>query len=428
MRRLRRVISKQSTSPQHSPVASDANATTWSGGDRDRDRTDDQARPATPDAATTATATNGGSPGDHTKESSPSFLGIDRWPIIGRSSQRRRETDALAQSQTQTQSMIPSSTTHSDPAVPRKSTHTRASQSFSMPFSSDATAAAGAANTAATAPAVSRDWRLLRDSSPKHKRTASSVLPSKLPQKLSFTGGLFSSATSGGKGAAAGGTGTLAPIASLQGSPTLLARPRRSLTETNYTFSSGGSSMEHASAGFIGYPPGGMEVESDEDGLVLLCEQKSPDVCEYTVRRDAVGVRLSDILAIALVSWAAHIFFGGPALLALGPMALYLAWSGTRVCQESLVVIRNVGIQTETITLAGTRSVRSFELPQIEDLFVHEALLFFEYRYYMAILPRNRSRKLDVVIMFPQLLPKLDMLLHVYHGARQLLFPGVNAV
>ncbi|KAJ2659728.1 hypothetical protein IWW48_003329 [Coemansia sp. RSA 1200] len=421
MRRLRRVISKQSTSTQNSPVASDANATTWSGGDKERDRTDDQARPATPDATTAATAANGGSPGDHTKESSPSFLGIDRWPIIGRSSQRRRETDALAQSQTQTQpqSMIPSGTTHSDPAVPRKSTHTRASQSFSMPFSSDATA--GAANTAA-APAMSRDWRLLRDSSPKHKRTASSVLPSKLPQKLSFTGGLFSSATSGGKGAAAGGNGALAPIASLQGSPTLLARPRRSLTETNYTFSSG-SSAEHASAGFIGYPPGGMEVESDEDGLVLLCEQKSPDVCEYTVRRDSVGVRMSDILAIALVSWAAHIFFGGPALLALGPMVLYLVWSGTRVCQESLVVIRNVGIQTETITLAGTRSVRSFELPQIEDLFVHEALLFFEYRYYMAILPRNRSRKLDVVIMFPQLLPKLDILLHVYHGARQLLFP-----
>ncbi|KAJ1902127.1 hypothetical protein LPJ81_003642, partial [Coemansia sp. IMI 209127] len=272
------------------------------------------------------------------------------------------------------------------------SMHRRSSQSFSMPFTADS-----------TTPTATRDWRLLRDGS-KHKRTSSSVLPSKLPQKLSFTGGLFSS----NKGAGGQHTG-LSPVGA-QTSPTIPGRPRRSLTE---------APPYVEQTGFIGYPPGGMEVAS-ADGLVLRCEQKSPDVCEYTVRRDSVGVRLTDVLAIALVSWAAHIFFGGPAPLALVPMAVYLLWSSTRVYEESLVVIRNVGIQTETTTLVGARSVCSFELPQIEDLFVHEALLLFEYRYYMAILPRDR--KDHVVIMFPQLLPSLDMMLPVYHGARQLLF------
>ncbi|KAJ1768369.1 hypothetical protein IW138_004602 [Coemansia sp. RSA 986] len=392
MRRLRRVISKQSTSPQSSPVATDGNAG-WSG-----DRGEERATVISSEAAVPGGGGGGGGGGsssDYSKES-PSFLGIDRWPIIGRSSLRRRETD------TPTINMNTSTQPASDKRT-RQSMHHRSSQSFSMPFTSDSTIAA----TTTTPP---RDWRILRDAS-KHKRTSSSsVLPSKLPQKLSFTGGLFSSGNKGGSSGAqqAGNPGA-------QTSPTISGRLRRSLTDaTPY--------IPHETTGFIGYPPGGMEVESD-DGLVLLCEQKSPDICEYTVRRDSVGLRLSDILAIALVSWAAHIFFGGPTLLAFVPMVVYLLWSSTRVYQESLVVIRNVGIQTETTTLAGLRTVCSFELPQIEDLFVHEAILLFEYRYYMAILPRER--KDSVVIMFPQLLPRLDMLLHVYHGARQLLLGDV---
>ncbi|KAJ2760625.1 hypothetical protein IWQ57_006258, partial [Coemansia nantahalensis] len=150
--------------------------------------------------------------------------------------------------------------------------------------------------------------------------------------------------------------------------------------------------------------------------------QKSPDVCEFTVRRDSGGMWLGDMLAIALASWAVHIFFRNHVLLALMPVALYLVRSSLRVCQESLVVIRNVGIQTETVTLAGLRSVRSYELPQIRDLFIHEALQLLEYRYYMAILPRDARS--SIVIMFPHLLPRLDALLPVYHGARRLLFSG----
>ncbi|KAJ2550766.1 hypothetical protein EV175_003945 [Coemansia sp. RSA 1933] len=377
MRRLRRVISKQSTSSQNSPVPSDANAP-WG-----PDRVDERL-PAEADAAST----------DHSRES-PSFLAIDRWPIIGRSSLRRRETDTPTTPLNSTPQPGTDRPSH-------QSIHHRSSQSVSAPFPSDPPP-----STATTTPP--RDWRFLRDSS-KHKRTSSSVLPSKLPQKLSFTGGLFSSTSKASGAQHPSATSYLgAHMASV-----IPGRPRRSLTDAPPYMH-----QQPETTGFIGYPPGGMEVQS-HDGLVLRCEQKSPDVCEYTVRRDSVGLRLGDILAIALVSWAAHVFFGGPALLALVPMVVYLLWSSTRVYQESLVVIRNVGIQTETTTLAGIRSLCSFELPQIEDLFVHEAMLFFEYRYYMAILPKIPNH--NVVIMFPQLLPRLSMLLHVYHGARQVLF------
>ncbi|KAJ2890789.1 hypothetical protein IWW38_003943 [Coemansia aciculifera] len=169
---------------------------------------------------------------------------------------------------------------------------------------------------------------------------------------------------------------------------------------------------------FIGYPPGGLEIRSG--GLVLVCEQKTPDVCTYVVRRDSAGLRASDMLAIGLVSWACYIFFRGPLLLALLPMVVYFVRSSLQVYQESLVVIRNVGIQTESVTLAGFRRVRSFECHQIDDVCIHEALQLFEYRYYMAVLPSDPQRSIN--IMFPNLLPKLDALLPIYHGSRRLLF------
>ncbi|KAJ1787415.1 hypothetical protein GGH19_004329 [Coemansia sp. RSA 1807] len=249
----------------------------------------------------------------------PSFLGIDRWPLLGRS-QRRRD------------------------ASPHAILH-RPSQSFS----------------------VRNDWRQLRES--KHKRTSSSSsIFSKHTRRASFA----------------------AP-------PTLEPQP----------------CMD-----FIGYPPGGLEIQ--RSGLVLRCEQKSPDVCEYTVRRDAMGLRVSDILAIALVSWAAHVFFRGPLIFACVPMLLYIVRSSLQVCQESLTVVRNVGIQTSTTTVAGFRHTRSYESQQIKDFIIHEALQLLEYRYYMAIMPIDPSQK--IVIMFPHLLPKLDELLPVYHGTRMLLF------
>ncbi|KAJ1646713.1 hypothetical protein LPJ64_001827 [Coemansia asiatica] len=323
MRRLRRVISRQSTSPQASPVPN----TELGGAGWSRDTQD--SHPILQAASSDSVGAGAGSASISGGGRDPSFLSF-----LGRSSLKRRNSGANAASM-----------------------H-RLSQSFSSPNSG------------------LRDWRTLREntstpaSTTKHKRTLSSILPLSPPQP-----------------------------------PPL--RPRQSAVLP-----------EPQMPDFIGYPPGGQEIH--DSGLLVRCEQKSPDICEYTVSRDSAGLRFSDMLAIALVSWAGHIFFRGPLLLAFLPMLVYLIRSSLQVYQESLVVIRNVGIQTEAVTLAGFRSVRSFELSQIEDLIIHEALQLFEYRYYMAILPKDP--KDNIVIMFPHLLPRLGGLLPVYHGSRHLLF------
>ncbi|KAJ2798582.1 hypothetical protein H4R20_004769 [Coemansia guatemalensis] len=362
MRRLRRVISKQSTNTPGSPLATEVNASATTG-----EQQQEELRAGQGDSRETA-----------------SFLGIERWPILGRSSQRRREVDTAAPP------------IESSPPVAR--VRHRPSQSVSIP---------------STAHAPARDWRLLRDGG-KHKRTSSSssVTSSRL---LPFAAGIFSSAKSKQAASAASQHGHTSQR-HLAGHGLGISHTPHSHGLSHFLHRSPGGDI--AESGFIGYPPGGLEIQSN--GLLLVCEQKSPDVCEFTVRHESAGLRISDMLAIALVSWAAHIFFCGHILFALLPMALYLIRASLQVYKESLIVIRSVGIQTETVTLAGFRSVRSYELQQIKDLFIHEALQLFEYRYYMAILPRDPHHR--IVIMFPHLLPKLDKLLPVYHGARRLLF------
>ncbi|KAJ2614778.1 hypothetical protein H4S08_001538 [Coemansia sp. RSA 1365] len=360
MRRLRRVISKQSTNTQGSPLATEANA---SGTFIEQE----EQRAGQGDSKETA-----------------SFLGIERWPILGRSSQRRREVD--------------SAPPPAESSPPVAQIRHRPSQSVSIP---------------STAHTPARDWRLLRDGG-KHKRTSSSssITSSRL---LPFAAGIFSSSKTKQAALAASQHGHTSQRHLAGHGLGILHTPQPNGQSLFLHKISGGDIME---SGFIGYPPGGLEIQSN--GLLLLCEQKSPDVCEFTVRHESAGLRISDMLAIVLVSWAAHIFFCGHILFALLPMALYLLRASLQVYKESLIVIRSVGIQTETVTLAGFRSVRSYDLLQIKDLFIHEALQLFEYRYYMAILPRDPNHR--IVIMFPHLLPKLDKLLPVYHGARRLLF------
>ncbi|KAJ2161096.1 hypothetical protein GGF46_001767 [Coemansia sp. RSA 552] len=327
MQRLRRVISKPSNSQGSPQTLADG-------------------FPAPAEAAGDAEERVHSSSFDAVKESSPSFLSIDRWPLLSRSSQQGQQRRR-------------GSGTSPQPGVKH-----RPSQSFS----------------------VRGEWRALRDTASRHKRTSSSS-------------SIFSSKQ--------------------QPKPKTPQRRGRASSALSYE--------QHESAcgesDFLGYPPGGLEIQNDS--VVVVCEQRSPDVCEFVVRdTSSASLHPSNLLAIALVSWAAHIFFRGHIVLALLPMAVYLVRSSLQVCQESLVVIRHVGVQMETVTLAGFRSVRSFERSMIRDLAIHEALQLLEYRYYMAILPAEGAQGSSPIVMFPNLLPRLDELLPVFHGARKLLFPA----
>lgn len=68
--------------------------------------------------------------------------------------------------------------------------------------------------------------------------------------------------------------------------------------------------------------------------------------------------------------------------------------------EESLLVIRGLGIQTSTssATYLFKASTRFIPTTQIQDIVIHEAFKGFEVRFYLAVIVGDEP---DVVVVFP---------------------------
>ncbi|KAI9369730.1 GPI-GlcNAc transferase complex, PIG-H component-domain-containing protein [Aspergillus egyptiacus] len=89
--------------------------------------------------------------------------------------------------------------------------------------------------------------------------------------------------------------------------------------------------------------------------------------------------------------------------------------------EESLLVIRGLGIQTSTsspsyLSKAATRFIPTTE---IQDIVIHEAFKGFEVRFYLAVIVVGEP---EVVVVFPKLLPNRAKLEGVWRGSRHCLY------
>ena len=68
--------------------------------------------------------------------------------------------------------------------------------------------------------------------------------------------------------------------------------------------------------------------------------------------------------------------------------------------EESLLVLRGLGIQTSTSspTYLSTATTRFIPTTQIQDMVINEAFKGFEVRYYLSIIVDGES---EVVVVFP---------------------------
>ncbi|KAA8646440.1 PIG-H family GPI synthesis protein [Aspergillus tanneri] len=89
--------------------------------------------------------------------------------------------------------------------------------------------------------------------------------------------------------------------------------------------------------------------------------------------------------------------------------------------EESLLVIRGLGIQTSTssLTYLSKASTRFIPTTQIQDIVIHEAFKGFEVRFYLAVIVEGEP---EVVVVFPKLLPKRAILEEVWRGSRRCLY------
>lgn len=84
-------------------------------------------------------------------------------------------------------------------------------------------------------------------------------------------------------------------------------------------------------------------------------------------------------------------------------------------------MLRGLGVQTteSPSTYLASPSTRFIPTEKIQDIFVNEAFIGFEVRYYLVVVVEGEE---DVVIVFPGLLPKRRIVETVWRGARECLY------
>ncbi|KAJ1655043.1 hypothetical protein IWQ61_005143 [Dispira simplex] len=152
----------------------------------------------------------------------------------------------------------------------------------------------------------------------------------------------------------------------------------------------------------------------------------SPDVVEFKVWSPSPRLGLMDVRL-----WLAYAILGF-GFLAHGPTTNWYPWlihslvsAGWAwalvwtVRQESFLVIRDIGVQLDTVNALGQHTVRFIDKADIQDIIINEAITMLEIKTYLAVLVRQGN---PIVVVFGGLLPSLSVLKCVYREARVILF------
>ncbi|CAG8634002.1 17821_t:CDS:2 [Funneliformis caledonium] len=103
-------------------------------------------------------------------------------------------------------------------------------------------------------------------------------------------------------------------------------------------------------------------------------------------------------------------------------LAMIIIWIWIKlsiVKEESILSIRDVGIQVKTIYVNGRSVSRFIDKSKISDVIINEGINMLQVKFYMAIIVEGQDR---MVVVFEHLLPKLNILLKVYRGTRSVIF------
>ncbi|RPA71909.1 hypothetical protein BJ508DRAFT_184666, partial [Ascobolus immersus RN42] len=86
--------------------------------------------------------------------------------------------------------------------------------------------------------------------------------------------------------------------------------------------------------------------------------------------------------------------------------------------EEGLLLVRHLGVQTSSC-FAHAPLTRFIPTSSVQDIFIHEGFRGFEVKFYLSVVVRGEE---DVVVVFPNVLPRRRVLEGVWRGARTCLF------
>ncbi|KAK5209047.1 hypothetical protein LTR41_005446 [Exophiala xenobiotica] len=111
----------------------------------------------------------------------------------------------------------------------------------------------------------------------------------------------------------------------------------------------------------------------------------------------------------------------------LAPLSLIVVYLCLKrdYVEESLLVLQGLGIQTSTSSGYFFTAPTTTFIPtaQIQDIVIHEAFKGLGVRFYLAVIVEGGT---EVVVVFPTLLPRREILEEVWRGARKCLYSGIH--
>ncbi|GAN08409.1 hypothetical protein MAM1_0203c07920 [Mucor ambiguus] len=138
---------------------------------------------------------------------------------------------------------------------------------------------------------------------------------------------------------------------------------------------------------------------------------------EYIVKSSSNAINLLDVFI-----WSIAIYLAKSQLYkyAIAAALIWLFAKQKSVRQESILAIRDVGIQVKTTYWGGSSVSRFINRNKIDDVIINEGISFWQIKSYMAILVKDEDK---MVVVFEHLLPRLKpVLLRAYQGIRIIIF------
>eukprot|EP01104_Vermistella_antarctica_P021358 TRINITY_DN9608_c0_g1_i1.p1 TRINITY_DN9608_c0_g1~~TRINITY_DN9608_c0_g1_i1.p1 ORF type:complete len:166 (-),score=23.56 TRINITY_DN9608_c0_g1_i1:95-592(-) len=157
---------------------------------------------------------------------------------------------------------------------------------------------------------------------------------------------------------------------------------------------------------------------------LLECERSGDDVVQFHMRRPPASVlrKTFDLLFIlATVTAALCQFFLGKNWISLWSVVIWAAGSIRllfrlqEVTEETLQVMREMGVQVITKTARGSETHLFIDKSKIEAVLINEGITCCQVVFYMTFSVRGHD---SMVLAFQHLMPRYDDLLEIYRSTR----------
>jgi len=156
--------------------------------------------------------------------------------------------------------------------------------------------------------------------------------------------------------------------------------------------------------------------------LVSVCEEISDDVKKYSVIIKNGGAFPVSVLFLGLLSSSLLVFFlpFKTYIFIVSLVGFLGIWfKRGQVIEESLIVIRDLGVQLETKYASGKRTHRFIDKRTIKSIIINEGIKSYNFIFYMAFIVEGNNK---MILAFSSLYPRLKMLIPIYRGTRAIIF------